>query len=475
MRRSGRSAIPASRRVRIGRWLAAALGSCAATALAQAPDTSSWVCQYCPFPDGYRAEYTAGADYVSDDSAYLGDATGYDDSGVYPKLSGDGSYLSQRYQARWRVEDLGLDSRALSLAGGRQGLYDFRLSYRELPRREFDTTRTIFSRSGDASLALPAGWQRASLTSGFTGLDAALAGRNIGSDRKTLEMGAAYLPLQALKLSASYTRIEKSGVDIAAGSYFTQSSLLPRPLDYSTDNVMLSARIAMDRGYLAAAWQGSFFQNTLLGTSWESPFLTAAGAETGRTAQAPDNRFQQLSLSGGYRLDGWDTYMSFSAAAGRATQDDVLLPYTTNGTLTTAALPRARLDGDALTARARLRLFTSPSRRAKNWASTSASARTAATTTRRSTPGPGSLPTRSTPAMPNRTCRTASAATAWAWMPATASRASCASPAATTARNSIATARKWPNRPRTVAGARCTGAPTSASTCARKAAPASAR
>ena len=346
MRRSGRSAIPASRRVRIGRWLAAALGSCAATALAQAPDTSSWVCQYCPFPDGYRAEYTAGADYVSDDSAYLGDATGYDDSGVYPKLSGDGSYLSQRYQARWRVEDLGLDSRALSLAGGRQGLYDFRLSYRELPRREFDTTRTIFSRSGDASLALPAGWQRASLTSGFTGLDAALAGRNIGSDRKTLEMGAAYLPLQALKLSASYTRIEKSGVDIAAGSYFTQSSLLPRPLDYSTDNVMLSARIAMDRGYLAAAWQGSFFQNTLLGTSWESPFLTAAGAETGRTAQAPDNRFQQLSLSGGYRLDGWDTYMSFSAAAGRATQDDVLLPYTTNGTLTTAALPRARLDGE---------------------------------------------------------------------------------------------------------------------------------
>lgn len=323
-----------------------ACGLASVPALAQMPDTSSWICEYCPFPEGYSGDYRAETVYVTDDSAYLGDAGGYDEEGAYINFAGGGSYLSRDYQARWAIEDLGLDSRYLAVTGGQQGLYDYRVSYRELPRRQYDTTRTIFSPSGAGSLSLPLGWQRATVTSDFTTLASDLVDVDIDSDRKTFEAGASYLPLPAVKVGASYRRIERSGVDIAAGSYFTQSSLLPRALDYSTDNVELSARLAADRGYLAAVYYGSFFQNRFLATSWESPFVTAAGAETGRIAQAPDNRMQQVSLSGGYRFDTWDSGLSFSAAAGRATQNDVLLPYTSNDNLTTVPLPRTRLDAE---------------------------------------------------------------------------------------------------------------------------------
>ncbi|MEQ9564089.1 MAG: hypothetical protein RLN69_16330, partial [Woeseiaceae bacterium] len=55
------------------------------SALAQV-DTSDWKCKLCPFEEGYRADYEAGATYVSDDSARFGNATGYDEKGGYLNL-----------------------------------------------------------------------------------------------------------------------------------------------------------------------------------------------------------------------------------------------------------------------------------------------------------------------------------------------------------------------------------------------------
>ena len=63
-------------------------------------------------------------------------------------------------------------------------------------------------------------------------------------------------------------------------------------------------------------------------------------------AQAPDSRFQQLTLAGGYSLPELRTVMSLSASMGRITQDEELLPYTTNANLPTDPLPRSSLDAE---------------------------------------------------------------------------------------------------------------------------------
>jgi MtrB/PioB family decaheme-associated outer membrane protein len=323
-------------------------------------DTSYWKCKLCPFEEGYRADYEAGATYVSDDSARFGDATGYDEKGGYLNLDGEGSYAADGTQMRWYAEDLGLESRALSIAGGRQGSYDLQLGYSELPYRLYDTTSTVFAASAPDLLSLPAGWVRAPLTSGFTALDNALYEQDIGSDRSILEFGARYLPTSNFDLFAEFRRQERDGVDIASGSGYTQASFLARPLDYHTDEIDLGARYASGRTNLVLAYYGSFFRDNIDSLTWDNPFVSLAGAEQGRMAREPDNDFQQLSLSGSYRAATADTLIAFTAALGRGEQNDGFLPYTINPNIATPALPATSLDGRVDTANYGLTVTSRP-------------------------------------------------------------------------------------------------------------------
>jgi MtrB/PioB family decaheme-associated outer membrane protein len=327
---------------------------------AQQPDTSSWVCEYCPFADGYRADYEAGTSYVTGDAAHFGDAGGYNEQGAYLNLDGSGSYASENYQAQWLAEDLGLDSRYLSVSGGNQGSYGYRIAYRELPRHRFDTTQTIFQQASPDSLSLPPGWVRSPVTGGFSALGASLVDRDISSERRVLELGGRYLPSDRFRVSASYRRQERDGLRIAGGSYFTQSSLLPAPFDHATDEAELGLRYSGGQGYLKLAYLGSFFQNENLALRWETPFTSAVGAETGAQAQSPDNSFQQISLAGNYRVHRYDTVFGLNLARGRLEQDDSLLPYTSNPLLTTSPLPRQRLDGRVHTTNVALTMSTRP-------------------------------------------------------------------------------------------------------------------
>jgi MtrB/PioB family decaheme-associated outer membrane protein len=350
-------------------WKRATLPACclgvtavaiAPVAAAQQPDTSSWVCEYCPFAEGYRANYEAGTSYVTEDAAHFGDASGYNEQGAYLNLDGNGSYASEDYQAQWAAEDLGLDSRYLSVSGGNQGSYGYRIAYRELPRHRFDTTQTIFQQASPDSLSLPPGWVRSPVTGGFSALGASLVDRDISSERRVLELGGRYLPSDRFRVSANYRRQERDGLRIAGGSYFTQSSLLPAPFDHATDEAELGLRYSGGQGYLKLAYLGSFFQNENLALRWETPFTSAVGAETGAQAQSPDNSFQQISLAGNYRVHRYDTVFGLNLARGRLEQDDSLLPYTSNPLLMTSPLPRQRLDGRVDTTNVALTMSTRP-------------------------------------------------------------------------------------------------------------------
>ena len=346
---------------------AIALALCSATPVAssQTVDTSQWTCEFCPFESGHRADYDVGAGNVDDDSAYFDDASGLGDKGVYAIVDGEGAYTSSNHRLQWTVEDLGLDSRYAKLEGARPGTFDYHLTYRELPRREFITTQSIFLESGESSLALPSGWVRSGTTAGFSALGASLASRDIESDRSVFGLGGRYRLADRISFSADYRRQDHDGVGILGGSYFTTSSLLPMPFDYVTDEVDLGIRYALEDGFLSLAWYLSDFENDSGAFGWESPFATAAGAEFAELAQPPDNSFQQLTLSGGYRFDAYRTYLSFSASLGEIEQDEPLLAYTTNANLTTTPPPRSNLDGEIDTTRFAVTVTTRPVNRAR--------------------------------------------------------------------------------------------------------------
>ena len=331
-------------------------------AYAQFVDTSEWLCEYCPFESGYRAETVVGVTSVSEDSAYIGNATGYDEQGVYANVDGDGRYRGDSYRLRWRVEDLGLDSRAAELHGARPGKFDFKLAYRETPGRRFDSTATVFTPSADGTLSLPTGWVAAPQTSGFAVLDASLRDRPIGSDRSVIDIGGRYFASERIRFSADYRRRESDGLKVQGGSSFTSASLLPMPFDYVTDEVDLGMRYSGDGGFVSLRWYLSDFENDAAGLRWQQPFSFSPPLGTGsfEQARAPDNRFRQLSVAAGYAFADDRTVLHASAGFGNIEQDAALLTYTTNANLSPGALPRATLDGDVDTTNIALALTSRP-------------------------------------------------------------------------------------------------------------------
>jgi MtrB/PioB family decaheme-associated outer membrane protein len=245
----------------------------------------------------------------------------------------------------WTVEDLGLDSRAAELEGSHAGKFDYNIGFRQLPYRQFNTTSSIFLETAD-SLLLPQGWVRAPTTDGFTALNSSLVSRNIESDRNIYTIGGRYLAGRRFSFSLDYRRQENDGNRIQGGSTFTNASLLPMPFEYVTDEVDFAVRYGADNSFVALSWYLSDFQNDNTALFWEQPFTGAPGADTLAQAQAPESRFQQVTLAGGYSLPELRTVMSLSASMGQITQDAQLLPYTVNANLTTDPLPRTSLDAE---------------------------------------------------------------------------------------------------------------------------------
>lgn len=323
-------------------------------------DTSEWKCEFCPFASGYDASVDVGASYVSDDAFRFGNATGYDQAGGYAELGGEGHYANDGYQLNWFAEDLGLDSRVFEVDAGRQGRYGVYLGYRELPYRRYDSTGTVYTAASADSLTLPANWVPATNTAGFTALATSLMPVNIESDRTEIDAGGHLLATSNFRLYADYRHLTREGVDIVSGANFTQSSLLPRMLDFETDLVDVGIGYAHGPFSVSLSWFGSFFTNNLSSLTWENAFTSPAGEEQRRLAQEPDNDFQQLSLSGNYHARTLDTVIAFSAALGQGTQDELLLPYTINPNVVAGALPVSSLDGKVDTTNYALTLTSRP-------------------------------------------------------------------------------------------------------------------
>lgn len=323
-------------------------------------DTSEWQCKRCPFEDGYRSQTTAALTNVSDDAAPFGDASGYDEQGMYVNVGGFGSLVTPDHQLFWQIEDLGLDSRSVSIEGGKQGEFGISLGYRQIPRHVFDTTRTVFTATGGNSLTLPASWVSAGLTGGFTELASSLRPIDIERDRKILEVGAEYIPTSRLGFFADYRRQTRDGVTVTAGSFYTQSSLLARPVDYETDEVDLGLLYRFDAGHVKLAWYASSFDDANTGLYWSNPFTSNLGSDQAALALPPDNSFQQAVLSGAWHWPEYRTSITLSAARGVMEQNDQLLPYTSNSSLVSVPLPRASLDGEVETSNLAFALVSRP-------------------------------------------------------------------------------------------------------------------
>ncbi|MCM2312745.1 MAG: MtrB/PioB family decaheme-associated outer membrane protein [Steroidobacteraceae bacterium] len=334
----------------------------AAADVAAAPDTSEWTCSKCPYDRGYRSEVELGGAYVDEDAAKFGDYTGLDEKGGYVIANAEGRASEESgYVLEYELTDLGLDSREARLAGGKQGQYEFEVSYDAIPHRIWDTTATPFSGNGSGNLTLPSGWVDAGYTGGMTTLDSSLRNVDVGFDRDRYGAAGKFWFSENLKFDLDYRRDQRDGTRTQLASFGSASTQLLRPVDDATDRIDATLRYQGKNWYLQAGYFGSIYDTQAASLRWDNPFTAMVpGANVGQMALMPDNQYHEFAVTAGWFGLPGHTTVALSLASGEGTQDTGYLPYTSNPQLATDALPARNLDGQMSVTRADITLTSRP-------------------------------------------------------------------------------------------------------------------
>lgn len=313
------------------------------------PDTTNWKCEDCPYRYGLIGSILVGTGYVSDDYFDFGNYRGLENGGVYGALGVDLLYRDD--EARYLDvygDRLGLDSRSLSIEGGRQGRYTVGLEYDEIPMLRAQGSRTIFVGAGSASQQLPEGWIRGGTTGEMDLLDGSLRPVDVEVQRKTLRLGLEFKRESPWRYRAEVERSRKDGGQIKGASFIFRASELLAPVDYTTTKLETGIGYVRKSWQLEGVYQLSRFDNDHRSTRWQNPFLGINDAQLGELAQPPDNSFHQFMLTGSWRAFSWLT-LTGQVALGRAEQNETFLDPTLNAALVRPAFPRSDLNGTVAT------------------------------------------------------------------------------------------------------------------------------
>jgi len=300
-----------------------------------------------------------GAGYSSEDSYRFGQYSGITSSGGFGvggiTLQSPDDAESSTY---WRVNarDVGLETARLAASYGERGSHSLYLNFDQLPRYRYNDGKTPFSGSGTANQTLPSNWTGADSSFGFTILSDSLKQVNLDTRRERYIGGFEWQLDQAWQLIGEFRHETKQGNE-TLGAIFgidggnPRGSLVARPIDYQTDEIMVGISYANQTTQYNFSYSAMLFSNDDKALRFDNPFnnedwATGANFDDGAIGQVglePDNTSYQLAFSGAHSL-GRSTRLSGSLISTRLEQDDSYLPYSSVFS-SDYPLPRADLDG----------------------------------------------------------------------------------------------------------------------------------
>jgi MtrB/PioB family decaheme-associated outer membrane protein len=316
-------------------------------------DNNRWRCRLCPFDEAAPVSVNAssGVNIVSDDAARFGRDNGLNEEGTSAELGvGISAATETGGFASIQAVDLGVDARRVLINAGRHGLYDWTLSWREIPRNNWAEAITPYQ--GRTVLKLPVDW-----VSGFTTADMATSNNrtaDFGTLRKYLSAGVKANPDDRWQVSAEVSRRKKTGSEITGSDFFNQAALMSRPIDYTTDEYAGSVSYGVSAFHASLSYRASEFSNDDSSLTWENPYPVFSGLSHGRKALAPDNEASQWQAR--MRFRAFNSVLRASHSRGETTQNDAFLPYTINQAVVVEDLPAASLNGKVETSQTSLSL-----------------------------------------------------------------------------------------------------------------------
>lgn len=336
-------------------------------AVSRAPEPvyANWKCALCKFRYGWSGLANLGLEDLSQGSYKYGEYTGLVRSGLYLDAGFKLHYLDKSGDYLYaRGSRLGLDSRRVLVQGGRQGTYELTALYQEIPHYFYQSAQTPFTNPGASSLKLPSNWVPGGSTGTMPELEASLRPFDMEKKRTIAAIGLRLPPRKThWSYAVGFRHETQKGLEAMGGSFLTTSTLLPRPIDYATDQVNASANYVVKQWQFKLAYYGSFFHDSNASLRWQNPFTPyGPGADVGQIGQAPSNNFNQLSMAGAWQLPAQTRLMTL-VAYGQGTQNDPFLPVTINPYLQPGPLPRSSLEGKVITRNYVVRVNSSPIRR----------------------------------------------------------------------------------------------------------------
>jgi len=308
-------------------------------------DTDNWACNFCTYASGWFGSLDIGVGYTSESDLKFAQYRGIDDKGTFMSIYGDLHYRDQGgVYFDFYSRDLGTSSRQLELRGGRQGKYELRLAYDEIPNyRGFGAT-TPFQNAGSSHLTLPPDWVNAATTSGMNALANTLNDAGLQTLRKNFSAGLSLKMPGKWRYEVNFTHTDKQGTrPFGAGVFTIQSSIFPAPVDFNTERVDMGLAYSGKRAHLRFGFSASWFDNANQSVSWENPFSPVGNTQILRAALEPDSNFQQFNFTGVFVLSP-RLRVSANAAIGRIKQDRAFLPYSSNPDFEDLLLPRESLN-----------------------------------------------------------------------------------------------------------------------------------
>jgi MtrB/PioB family decaheme-associated outer membrane protein len=328
---------------------------------AQEAEPSIYSCKQCVKYTGWRGNLDFGFGYVNKDSYRFGDYRGLEQEGLYLALDGDAHFrnLQGRYVDMY-ARNFGYDSREFDIRNGNRGVYELRFGWQAIPKYRGYGTQTPFLGAGGDYLVLPDDWVKANTTSGMDALESSLNVAPLKTNRKIMDAGLTLHLGSAWSYRIDYQRQQKKGTrTLGAGMFYTNSSILPAPVDFTTDLLDMDLTWSNKRAQLTLGFISSKFDNSNSSLTWQNPFRSSPQHSSFRAALEPGNEFYQFSLAGAYAFTP-QIRLSGKAVIGELTQDDPFLPYTINPIYSDLPLPRSSLDGrvDASTYNLTGKLYT---------------------------------------------------------------------------------------------------------------------
>lgn len=254
-------------------------------------NTSKWACKKCNTNIGTQGEFTLAAGSAVTDGDHASNALGYED-GFAAGVDADILHIGDSgTRSEIQAKELGSERGDLRLSHRMPGRWQVEA---ELDTKSHVDTTTAQTDPSDLDKTEQLKLEREKL--GF-------AARYMGG-----RWGAR----------VAFDNEELSGKQASSVSLLGNTTNIAKPVDSVTRNMVAAVHATGDRWLLEAGYQGSWYDNDILGFAVQAPESALAGA--------PDNQAQQVFLKGRYQVGS--TRISGRVATGEQKQDADLVTLT---------------------------------------------------------------------------------------------------------------------------------------------------